>query len=1021
MTHGNNLIEIPGELTSVASEGIVAAADAIKDYTKGKTQEKVNQEIDADLSDIKSKQASLQTAIDNEKTRAEGVEATKANADNVYTKAQGTAFENQVNSAISEQDQLIDERLDAQDDKIEALEKQEVVIVDDHEAVENPNPTTIYRETSEDGSIYTDWMYQGEWKKLATYGFPGIDDEPTPDSDNIAKSGGIANMYGSYTENPEFVYTQTDNEDKVLFGVKQDGSMYFGEGCPTQVKDYIDEKLAELSLDEYEDIVAFLNGLEEGDKTLQMLLNEKVDKVEGKSLIDSEYASTKSTINNPEFLDVTLDQEEKILEGIQKDGTKIIGGDLNVGGSVKVLGGMDVAGVTYKVVENPEYLVAWVDAEYKVIFGFKTDGKTYIGDADFLNKIKNNQEAINEIKSYLANFDNLDIDALSSITAVENPEYIDVKVDSEGKLLAGRTPDGAAFENVGFSTPKVSTESVDINGYIVENIEDPEERTEIKTDADGKIISYRGSDGVLHEDIGIETDILTTNHLNIGNVASEELAAALNAIGYTANNPTDWSGSEFVELPIPSVCAVVNIEVDSQAESKGVDIPTYIQFWDKAGNYFRKPIELNAQGASSMDYHIKNQAIDFTDGSKLKFGNWIACDSFHIKKYFIDVFRGQCIVGYWLTEQMYQTRLYGERKPWDYLNSFSGVNNSNGSFSKDYDTGALAHPDGFPVKVFFNGKNAGIYAFNLKKDRSNYYCKKDKQKQIILDGVLGTTFWMANGDLSQPGESGGNIWHDFEIRNPKISKDINGNKYDGDNPTEPSDDYATTKAAIERLTTAITLVNAESTTEAKKTKFAEFFNVPFLIDYDLIGQVIYHSDGYRKNWIWCTWDGNLWCPTSYDMDSIFGQHWNGASYLTDSIANILGTSDSLPTGNNLLKGLYQTEMCNRYKELRDKNIFNVDNIINLLEKWVNACGYNNLKEDIEEIVTSPYKENGSIVVDGEGKQVLIPNTPSYRDDSIEEYVYPPNIGGWYNSVLRVRNWLIQRIQRLDSYYNYTNN
>ena len=43
--------------------------------------------------------------------------------------------------------------------------------------------------------------------------------------------------------------------------------------------DYINERIAELSLDEYEDIVAFLNGLEEGDKTLQTLLNEKVDKI----------------------------------------------------------------------------------------------------------------------------------------------------------------------------------------------------------------------------------------------------------------------------------------------------------------------------------------------------------------------------------------------------------------------------------------------------------------------------------------------------------------------------------------------------------------------------------------------------------------------------------------------------------------------------------------------------------------------------------------------------------------------
>ena len=97
----------------------------------------------------------------------------------------------------------------------------------------------------------------------------------------------------------------------------------------------------------------------------------------------------------------------------------------------------------------------------------------------------------------------------------------------------------------------------------------------------------------------------------------------------------------------------------------------------------------------------------------------------------------------------------------------------------------MAHPDGFPVHLFFNGKDAGIYAFNIKKDRSNYNCKKTNQKQIILDGVLGGTFWTANGNLRQTGESGvGPIWNDFEIRNPKINKDINGDDYDGDNPKE---------------------------------------------------------------------------------------------------------------------------------------------------------------------------------------------------------------------------------------------
>ena len=61
--------------------------------------------------------------------------------------------------------------------------------------------------------------------------------------------------------------------------------------------------------------------------------------------------------------------------------------------------------------------------------------------ADFLYDIKNNQEVIAEIKTTLATIgakvDSLDIDALSSITVTESPEYIGAITDAEGKIIAG--------------------------------------------------------------------------------------------------------------------------------------------------------------------------------------------------------------------------------------------------------------------------------------------------------------------------------------------------------------------------------------------------------------------------------------------------------------------------------------------------------------------------------------------------------------------------------------------------------
>ena len=128
---------------------------------------------------------------------------------------------------------------------------------------------------------------------------------------------------GTYIESPEFKEVWTENEGKIILGVRPDGSIYFGAGVPPQIIEYINRKIEELSLDEYEDIVAFLNGIEFDGQTLQQLLNAKVDKVTGKSLIDSDYAESMSVIENPEYSDIETDPNKKVLGGRRKDGTKV--------------------------------------------------------------------------------------------------------------------------------------------------------------------------------------------------------------------------------------------------------------------------------------------------------------------------------------------------------------------------------------------------------------------------------------------------------------------------------------------------------------------------------------------------------------------------------------------------------------------------------------------------------------------------------------------------------------------------
>lgn len=172
---------------------------------------------------------------------------------------------------------------------------------------------------------------------------------------------------GVYVNNPEYIYVKTDVEGKFLFGIKVDGEPYFGVGCPEQVQKYVENKITDLPLDEYDNIVTFLSDYLGSDTTLNIVIdnlaNTKVDKVEGQSLINTDYALSQGITDSPEYLQITTDSESKILEGIKTNGTK------------EIISPIDTPSATIEHIENPEWLSVTMDAEKKVLEGTKEDGK----------------------------------------------------------------------------------------------------------------------------------------------------------------------------------------------------------------------------------------------------------------------------------------------------------------------------------------------------------------------------------------------------------------------------------------------------------------------------------------------------------------------------------------------------------------------------------------------------------------------------------------------------------------------
>ena len=852
------------------------------------------------------------------------------------------------------------------------------------------------------------------------------------------KEGTVVETPFRYIQNEEFIFANVDAEDKLLFGIQWDGTPVFGKTSAVEDRlqsqvTLLAERVATIMGDEdTTNVIDTMNELKkffaeiENTETLTSILanlnslnakfgediknlqDTKVDKEEGKSLIEDEVKECFRVIENEEFIMAVVDSEDRVLYGIYRA----------TGKPYYPLNEM------YHVEQNEEFFALWLDSANHVLFGIRRNGEV-IGEIHAVNALK---QVVSQLQSDLASLQekvgtiNTNLKELLDVFSLQdNEEFLAVEQDAEGKILSFTNPDGSHY------ILNVKSETIPEE---FEHIEDPEGRTEITTDAENKILGYRDSNGTRHE------HKISAKHIELSDEAATEVSEAFKSAGIKMENPSDFSKDSHIEIPIPRIAAQVRIHTPKLPTTKQDNIKAEIEYNDKDGNYFRKPVILNAQGSSSMSYYVKNMAIDINDGSEIKFGDFPTQDSFHLKKYYIDAFRGQCIVGYWLMEQVYQTRKIGNRYPYEFLLENNNAYTGNGIIEKDFHTGGKCHPDGFPIIITWinsdTGKETwmGVYAWNLKKSKEVYHADKKKADNIILDGItsIGTLF-------------GGNIdWTAFEIRNPKSLKDINNNKYDGDNPKELSETDEFSKKVKDFI---VRLSNAYSDIKSNNTKntFEQYFLIKPFIDYYLISQIIYNVDGFMHNWIWVTYNGMLWCPTLYDVDSIFGMHPSGTFVFPESDTNgIVGTSDCFG-----IEVLYSEEINARYKELRDKGVFDVDNIVNLLNSWIERIGYYNIKKELSvhnetpsyraSNISSGWKLLGTSNSDSnkyltdkeydigekcsfygylfESKKLQSGNAPLSKI-----YSKAPIACGFFNSINRVQNWLSNRISYLDKMYNY---
>lgn len=365
-----------------------------------------------------------------------------------------------------------------------------------------------------------------------------VDDELAKkfDKDNIAQEFGdsedkVVSQFAlpfREIESPEFIKAIVDAEDHFLFGIQLDGSIEWGKGIPAPIRAKLQEIINQCQQDKTDILEAINAAKKELSASIAALQESKVDKEEGKSLIEDEVKECFRVIENEEFIMAVVDSEDRVLFGFYRA----------TGKPYYPLNEM------YHFIQNEEFLWLILDAANHPLLGIKQDGTCWAAKAQWLNDIKAIKNALSSIDETLKTFQPkedgkglINIEIADSFFYISNDEYIIAVVDAEDRILAGIKYDGEPYfpnhemysvitneewlyviidaENkvlCGFhaNDGHMFVGGIDISTFISDaiiDIADIKERTahlstiendeylSVETDSDGKVIGYTAPDG----------------------------------------------------------------------------------------------------------------------------------------------------------------------------------------------------------------------------------------------------------------------------------------------------------------------------------------------------------------------------------------------------------------------------------------------------------------------------------------------------------------------------------------------
>lgn len=392
-------------------------------------------------------------------------------------------------------------------------------------------------------------------------------------------------------ESPEFLHCIVDAEDHFLLGIKLDGSIEWGKGIPAPIRAKLQEIINQCQQDKTDVLEAINTAKEELSASITALQEGKVDKEEGKSLIEDEVKECFKVIENEEFIKAIVDSEDKILFGFYRA----------TGKPYYPLNEM------YHVEQNEEYFALWIDAADHVLLGIRRDGEI-IGEIHAVNALK---QVIAQLQSDLTSLQEkvgtiaTSLQELLSVFSLQDtPEYLAVETDADGKVLSATNADGSRY----IHNAKSETIPEEFS-----HIEDPEGRIEITTDSENKVLGQRYADGERYEH-KMKIDELNLGDLNMGENVSNKILQLVDS------QPKQV---EIKKWHLPKY-GTVNIKQET------FYLTANDGYTDKSGIYpivINEDTQENAQKALTvLKFFVKSTLTDNGDGTYSKKENSVGLD-----------------------------------------------------------------------------------------------------------------------------------------------------------------------------------------------------------------------------------------------------------------------------------------------------------------------------------------------------------------------------------------------------------